>query len=261
MPINVKMFLGIGMKRLMVFWLISALLIAGISIATNDFRRERRKINEAILRLERDRIPVNHEHSEIRKFVISAQLARVDDPIVIIGDSITEASIFPSALCGHAVINAGIGGFAVSDYRQVFKSIMGNANPILVAIALGTNDTVKANVPNRSAFKAAYNSLLAELPKAAKLLLAEVPPMESGDLSDGYLDATLPIEYNRVLKTLSGEANASFIPFPSIDPGKFTIDGVHLDAKTGVLWTAAIVRGIATALNCPRSANAGTATH
>src|SRR5258708_36763862 len=49
-------------------------------------------------------------HAQARQFVIQSTLDRFPDPIVLLGDSIVEGSTLPRSLCGHAVINAGIGG-------------------------------------------------------------------------------------------------------------------------------------------------------
>jgi len=35
-------------------------------------------------------------------------LSRVDNPIILVGDSITEASTPARELCGHPVVNAGL---------------------------------------------------------------------------------------------------------------------------------------------------------
>ncbi len=48
-------------------------------------------------------------HSATRQFVIRSTLARFDDAIVVLGDSIVEASTLPRSLCGHPIVNAGIG--------------------------------------------------------------------------------------------------------------------------------------------------------
>ena len=49
-------------------------------------------------------------HRTTRQFVLRLTLERVVDPIIILGDSIVEASTPPRSLCGHAIINAGVGG-------------------------------------------------------------------------------------------------------------------------------------------------------
>ena len=61
---------------------------------------------------------------EVRSFMIRSQLAQAMSPIVIIGDSITEAALLPSSVCGHDVVNAGIGGMTVGSYLPLAKQLL-----------------------------------------------------------------------------------------------------------------------------------------
>src|SRR3954451_12615018 len=54
-------------------------------------------------------------HASTRRFVIQTTLARADDPVVILGDSIVEASTLPRSVCGHVIVNAGIGGASTAS--------------------------------------------------------------------------------------------------------------------------------------------------
>jgi hypothetical protein len=42
-----------------------------------------------------------------------------DNAIVFIGDSITESALLPETICGHQVVNAGLGGAPVTNVRNV----------------------------------------------------------------------------------------------------------------------------------------------
>jgi len=64
---------------------------------------------------------------EVRSFIIRSQLAQAKSPVVIIGDSITEAALLPSSICGHDIVNAGIGGMTVSSYSPFGKATVGRA--------------------------------------------------------------------------------------------------------------------------------------
>jgi hypothetical protein len=55
-------------------------------------------------------------HRATRQFVVRSTLARFDDAIVVLGDSIVEASTLPRSLCGHPVVNAGIGGASTASH-------------------------------------------------------------------------------------------------------------------------------------------------
>jgi hypothetical protein len=66
--------------------------------------------------------------------VIQSTLARVDDAVVILGDSIVEASTLPRSLCGHPIVNAGVGGASTaSNLGSMLLEALGNA--ILPALA------------------------------------------------------------------------------------------------------------------------------
>jgi hypothetical protein len=80
-------------------------------------------------------------HAAKRLFVIQSTLARFDDPIVVLGDSIVEASTLPRSLCGHAIVNAGIGGTSTaSNLGSVLSQALGTKRAALVVVSLGTND-------------------------------------------------------------------------------------------------------------------------
>jgi hypothetical protein len=63
--------------------------------------------NEIRLSLSAD---LGHAHVSVRQFVIHSQIAQVKDPVVFVGDSITESAFLPAAICGHPVVNAAVGG-------------------------------------------------------------------------------------------------------------------------------------------------------
>jgi hypothetical protein len=47
-----------------------------------------------------------HDYQDVRLFMIRAALDELDQPIVIIGDSITEMSRLPETIYGRPVVNA-----------------------------------------------------------------------------------------------------------------------------------------------------------
>lgn len=82
-----------------------------------------------------------HDHQDVRKFVIRSQLDGLDNPIIVIGDSVAEIAKLPAAICGKPVVNAGIGGARTSDFVQITPNLLSGSRPALVVIALGANDT------------------------------------------------------------------------------------------------------------------------
>jgi hypothetical protein len=101
-------------------------------------------------------------HRAVRQLVIRSTLARTDDAIVILGDSIVEASTMPRSLCGHAIINAGIGSASTaSNLGSMLAESLGNKQAALVVVSLGTND---AAIPHSVAqYQSNYRALLRKL--------------------------------------------------------------------------------------------------
>ncbi len=85
-----------------------------------------------------------HDHQDV--FVIKAALADASQPIVVIGDSITEMAPLPAEIADHPVINAGIGGISTSGYKLLAGRLFEGVQPYAVVIALGANDTGSSNL-------------------------------------------------------------------------------------------------------------------
>jgi lysophospholipase L1-like esterase len=208
------------------------------------------------LRLDRLRPgTVGHEHSEVRRFMISGYLARAVSPVVVFGDSITEAAILPDAICGHPVVNAGIGGAGVDELLKDAPLLLEGKSPALVVLAIGTNDAY-ATPGREQQFREAYTALLQRLALlAAKLVVANIPPVDpKGDLTVvAGMDASLIARFNALLPKLAEDAGASFIDLNravSADGKLETIDGVHLAPRAYDLWDEAMLAGVRSSLNC-----------
>ena len=91
--------------------------VVALAFAYENLRRQMAGISSDMARL--PSISASQVHSEARLAVIKSQLSRVDgDPIVVMGDSIVESAMLPATLCGHPVINAGIGGATIAMPRS-----------------------------------------------------------------------------------------------------------------------------------------------
>src|SRR5450755_1751050 len=119
-------------------------------------------------------------HAISRQFVVESTLARFDDTIVVLGDSIVEASTLPRSLCGYAIVNAGIGGASTaSKLGSMLSEALGNKRAALVVVSLGTNDAAIANSVER--FRSNYRALLTELTRLTpRSAIAAIPPPEAG---------------------------------------------------------------------------------
>jgi lysophospholipase L1-like esterase len=186
-------------------------------------------------------------HRGARQLVIWRTLAQLDDPVVILGDSIVETSTLPRSLCGHAIVNAGIGGASTASHLGSFLSeSLGNKRAALVVVSLGTND---AAIPHSvEQYRSNYRALLTELATLApRSAIAAIPPPEAGLEEAKKVSAALIDSYNALLPQLAKEARALFIPLPAM-PERHTLDGIHLNAAGYEVWDKAILQGIESAL-------------
>jgi lysophospholipase L1-like esterase len=190
---------------------------------------------------------IRDNHGPIREFVIRSTLARVDDAIVVLGDSIVEASTLPRELCGHPIVNAGIGGASTESHLgSVLAGALAGKRAALVVVLLGANDAAIPNSIER--FRSNYRALLADLavltPRSA---IAAIPSPEPGLEESNKVDGAVIAGYNAVLRGLAEEARATFIALPAM-PERHTLDGIHLNAAGYAIWDKAILQGIETAL-------------
>jgi lysophospholipase L1-like esterase len=186
-------------------------------------------------------------HGPTRQLMISSTLARFEDPIVVLGDSIVEASTLPRSLCGRAVVNAGIGGTSTASHLDsILKESLGGKRAALVIVSLGTND---AAVPHSvEQYRSNYWALLSELAALTpRRAIAAIPPPEAGLPEAKKVSGAVIDSYNAILQQLAEEARAQFIPLPAM-PAHHTLDGLHLNAAGYEVWDKAIVAGIEAAL-------------
>jgi lysophospholipase L1-like esterase len=186
-------------------------------------------------------------HAITRQFIIQSTLLRFDDAIIVLGDSIVEASTLPRSLCGHAIVNAGIGGASTaSNLGSTLSEALGTKRAALVVVSLGTNDAAIPNTLER--YRSNYRSLLTALAALTpRRAIAAIPSPEAGlaaakKVSFGAIDS-----YNAILPQLAEEALATFIPLPAM-PEHHTFDGIHLNAAGYEVWDKAILQGIEAAL-------------
>ena len=191
------------------------------------------------------------EHRAARQVVLFHTLSRADDPIVVLGDSITEASTLPRSLCGHAIVNAGLGGASTgSDLGNWLLSALAGKRAALIVVALGTNDAF----PSRSqqTFETNYGKLLAQLATmASRVVVLAVPSVEARNNvtveARDQLMRTID-GYNSALPGLARNSGATFVALPPMS-NPHTLDGVHLNAAGYSVWDAADLQAAAPICN------------
>jgi lysophospholipase L1-like esterase len=214
---------------------LAVLLIGALAAGFSHFRKE----------------AIADSHRQARQLVLYYTLNRVDDPIILLGDSITEASTLPREICGHKIVNAGLNGASTaSDLGTWLIEALDGRRAAAIVVSLGTNDALKAQ--STQGFEANYAALLAQLAQVTDQLSVLAIPgidVQARVTAEMQAEAMSRIDgFNAVLPALAAKRGASFIALPPMRT-PHTIDGVHLSAAGYAAWDEAIVKGVSIA--CP----------
>lgn len=189
---------------------------------------------------------ISESHRRTRQIILHYTLSRVDDPIIIVGDSIVEASTLPRELCGHAIVNAGLDGASTaSDLGTWLIDVIDGKPVAAIVVSLGTNDALGA-ARSRPQFETNYRALLAQLSKGtAHVIVLAVPSIDAPRWMTGEMQAQAMgriNDYNSALPGLAAASDATFSALPPM-PTPHTIDGVHLSAAGYRIWDQAVLQG------------------
>jgi lysophospholipase L1-like esterase len=209
---------------------IAVLAIGALAAGVSYFRKE----------------AVADSHRYGRQVILHFTLSRIDQPIIIIGDSLTEASMLPRTFCGHVLVNAGLDGASTaSDLGTWLMDVLNGRRAAAILVALGTNDALLKH--SAQDFEKNYLELLAQLSKVTDhLSVLGIPAVETrgGMTNKRQTDAMSRIDaLNAMLPALAIKGHAAFVPMPSM-PMQHTIDGVHLDAAGYAVWDDAVLKGV-----------------
>jgi len=194
---------------------------------------------------------VPDSHRIARQQIVHYTLSGADDPIMVVGDSIVEASALPRSLCGHVIINAGLSGASTgSDLGSWLSGALAQKRAGLIAVSLGTNDALGSL--SQPAFETRYRVLLDQLSTLTPhLVLMMIPPVEArNNVTVEIRDAAMASinGYNASLPALAKNAGVTFVALPPM-PEPHTIDGVHLNAAGYAVWDAALLQSAASICN------------
>ena len=142
-----------------------------------------------------------------------------------------NTATLPAALCGHPIINAGIGGATIGFFTRHAEIILRDTKPKLVVLSVGVND---APADNPGLFRAAYLSTM-ETIKAPVAVVTITPTNNAA----GKRDAVGRL--NGVIESIGG---ASLIDVREGLDASMTVDGIHLNGAGYRIWGRALVRGI-----------------
>jgi lysophospholipase L1-like esterase len=208
---------------------LAVLAIAALAVGISYFRKDAAE---------------SHRHARLA--ILYYTFSRFDAPIVILGDSITEASTLPRSLCGHPIVNAGFNGASTtSDLGTWLLEALDGRRAAAILVALGTNDALMAH--SAQALEANYASLLAQLKTVTDhLAVLGVPAIEMR----GRVTAEMRSEamsridaLNAILPDLAEKAGAAFVALPPM-PTPHTIDAVHLDTAGYAAWDDAVLKWV-----------------
>ena len=208
---------------------LAILAIAALALGISYFRKD---------------APESHRHARLA--ILYYTFSRLDAPIVILGDSITEASTLPRSLCDHPIVNAGFNGASTtSELGTWLIEALDGRRATAILVALGTNDALMAH--SAQAFEANYASLLAQLKAVTDhVAVLGIPTIETRGRVTAEMrnEAMSRIDaLNAVLPALAGKAGAAFVTLPPMAT-PHTIDGVHLDTAGYAVWDAAVLRWV-----------------
>jgi hypothetical protein len=186
------------------------------------------------------------EHRRARQLVLHYTLSRIEDPVIVIGDSIVEASTLPRSICGHAIVNAGLNGASTtSDLGSWLSEALGSKRAALIVVSLGTNDALVSAAASKQGFGDRYGALLAQLSRLTPQLAAlAIPPVEAqGRMTiEMQNEAMTTINgYNSGLPDVAGRNGATFVALPAMAK-PYTIDGVHLSSGGYKAWDTAVMQ-------------------
>jgi lysophospholipase L1-like esterase len=196
----------------------------------------------------RSTTPSSSDHRTVRQLVVHYNLlARPDDPIVVLGDSIVEAATLPATACGHPIVNAGLAGAGTrNDLSGWLKPALGPKRPFAIIVSLGVNDALAAKPDSSDVFAGRYEALLRELAKLSpRLFVVEFPPVEArGPFTAAMEKAAMTsvTGYRAVLPDVAKRTGATFLPLPPLET-PFTLEGIHLNAAGYRSWDQAVQQG------------------
>jgi len=184
---------------------------------------------------------LGHLHSDVRLWMIKSQLSRVEHPIIVMGDSIVEAALLPKEICGHPVINAGIGGTAIGFFKTYAPLIVNEANPELVILSVGINDATTNSQNELYFFRSAYLATLESI--RSPVAVVTITPT-----NDAAVNLATVSQFNRFIEGLAPSYSV-IDSNKTLDAG-MTVDGVHLNQSGYAIWNKSIERGIKAKLGC-----------
>lgn len=173
------------------------------------------------------------DYMPTRLLILAAQAESFPaEQILIIGDSVTEMSA-PNTLCGMRVLNAGVSGATVKQWRPFAQAIVAKARPRIVVLALGTNDAKRSEEFDLPLWKNDY----ADLARAVRATWVVPPPtITPGEQAESIIDRS---RLNEIAAAVSG---SGIHAVDRSDLERSASDGIHPDQTGRERWVANLER-------------------
>jgi lysophospholipase L1-like esterase len=201
-------------------WVIAAVAVIAFGASFSELQRMRGRFGEVTRH-------TFHDHQDVREFMIRTSIAGLHQPIIVMGDSITEMARLPDEIGDNPLVNAGIGGATISDFEALAPRLLDDSErPSVIVVALGANDAGSETIQRD------YTALLSKLKKLAPRVLAvAVTGIAGADF------------INRQIKAAADSEGVQFVA-TGIPQGAMLPDRIHLNAAGYRAWTPALVAAI-----------------
>jgi lysophospholipase L1-like esterase len=185
-----------------------------------------------------------------RYAIIRNEIGKAGDrPIVVFGDSIVQDAPLPPDVCGHRLINAGVGGATIAYFAEHTGALLGTTQPRLIVLAVGINDAWRTTrVDVGATFDQNYRMVVQRLSKLAPVVVATLTGIKDGAFAMNY-DPQHVAPINDTIRTTPGTTARIDLDVLFAQDNN-TSDGIHLSDKGYAIWSKAILGSIERALNC-----------
>jgi lysophospholipase L1-like esterase len=190
-------------------------------------------------------------YQDARAEIYASSKARPD--VVMLGDSLTEFGIWSEMLEDFSVVNRGISGDHSAGVLRRLPEVLGR-KPGVICLEIGTNDLFKG-VPTEHVIEN-VRAIAAAAVQAGSLVILQSVPFVVAGYRPNFNEAVKRL--NAGLRDLTNGAQVRFFDLNTIladgevlDP-RNSYDGLHLNGRGYLIWTAALAPLLRDTLRWPR---------
>jgi hypothetical protein len=191
--------IGKGMSRILP-WIIATVCFVAFAASFSEVHRLKARVGKL----------------SSRPLIIRAAIEAADDPIVILGDSITQRASLPREICGHPVVNAGVWAMNIRQATTLLPLLFADRTAFMIVLSLGANDAGSKSAGQD------FSKLIRTAEQFAPRVIA---------ISDAF-DPDVDLQISR----------SSELPYiqPHLPEGSRLPDGVHFNEVGYANWIPAL---------------------